>query len=135
MDDLTREKLEIDAFYDMVEKDIAKEKEEQGYVKCECCNMWVEDTTNGVCESCIDDLTNSMTLEDTIEYAKHCNKDDFFILMTEYIFDKETAANTLAEMAIAIKFLYKEKYKKQIKEFIDNDIYHFLDYLKKKGEI
>lgn len=103
--------------------------------KCNYCNEEFEEeelNCYGLCEECEKRILESTSLEEVIEYAKHCNKEDLFVLMTEYIFTKEEVIEILIEKA---KECDPVMHKKNIVEFLDNDAYDYYDYLEKKGEI
>lgn len=112
-----------------------KEYEEEK-VECRCCHeKFDEDELNsyGLCDECCKYLVESMTLEDTIEYAKTDKyNDSLFVLLTEYIFSKEQVKEMLLKEA---RKLDEKVYKKELVDFLMNDDYDLFDYLDKKGEI
>ena len=99
-----------------------------------CEKHFEEDELNcyGLCEECEKRVLEDTSLDEVIEYAKHCNKEDLFVLMTEYIFTKEQAIEILIKEA---KKCDEKLHKKNIVEFLENDVYDYYDYLEKKGEI
>lgn len=98
--------------------------------KCKACEMWCEDTTNGICANCIDGILHTMTINDTIEYSE--NNEDEFILFTQYLFNESQVIEILKDH---IKTCKEEIFEKSKIKYLENDIYHLLDYLDGRGEI
>lgn len=130
MEEVKNEIYEQDVLEAVIEEKRIADMERQGYVKCDECNCWVEDTTNGICESCIDDIIEKMTIDETIKYAE--NNEDEFVLFTEYFFSKEQVIEILKDhlQSCDEKMLQREK-----RDYLENDIYHLLDYLQRGGKI
>lgn len=135
MEDIKREIYEMDAIDEKIA--IAKQErmEAQGMAKCNICDCWVyeEDLTNGICESCIDNIVADTTLEDVIEYASTLEEADELALYTQYLFNARQVIEILKKHAREIKssFLFK----KDIKDFIECDTGHYIDYLDERGEL
>lgn len=106
--------------------------------KCEICDMWCEDTTNGICESCVDDIIEKTTLEGIIEYASTLDRtyeDSEFVLYTQYLFTRDQVIEILKREARNAYDIDVRVFDNEIKEFIENDTGHYLDYLESRGKI
>lgn len=135
MEDIKQEIYEQDAIDEKIAIAEQKRMEAQDMKKCSECGYWVyeEDLYNGLCENCIDDIVESATLEDVIEYASTLSEEDELDLYTQYLFNTRQVIEILKEHARAIKsdFLFK----KEIVSYIECDVGHYIDYLESKGEI
>lgn len=123
----------MDAIEEREAKAFDKRMENKGYSKCKKCGYWVEDTTNKLCESCIDEILDEVTLDEVLEYAAAYNDD--FVLLTEYLFTKEQAKQLLKAYAKDALKLDANIFRKDIKEYIENDISHYLDHMEKRSEL
>lgn len=133
MEDIKREIYEQDAIEEKQEQAYIERMESKSYMKCSKCDKWVTDTTFGVCDSCINEIIDDTTLEDVIEYASTLDTDNELVLYTEYLFTKEQAIEILKEYARNTE--PKGLFKKDIKEYIENDTYDYIEYLDKKGDL
>ena len=110
--------------------------------KCKVCEMWCEDTTNGICESCIDEILDTVTLDDAIEYASTLDRtyeDSELVFYTQYLFSRDEVIEILKQRIMEMKEINYEMtsriFKKSIVDFINTDTGHYLDYLENRGEI
>lgn len=106
--------------------------------KCKVCEMWCEDTTNDICESCIDGILDTVTLEDAIEYASTLDRtyeDNELVFYTKYLFSRNDVIDILKREALEAYDLDSRVFDNEIKEFINTDTGHYLDYLEKRGEL
>jgi len=135
MEDIKKEIYEQDAIDEKIAIATQAQMEAQGMKKCKICDCWVyeEDLTNGICQSCIDDIISGTTAEEVIEYAE--KNDDLFVLLTQYLFSEEEVIDELEEMAVEGDRTDHSWFERNIKEYIDNDVSHYLDYLEAKGEL
>lgn len=140
--DIQREKDEMDAIEAREAELLNEQIEAQGFVKCKACEHWTHKDylLNGVCGSCIDDIFDTVTLEDAFEYASALYNSEDIVdneleLYTEYLFTREEAIEILKREAREAVKINKNTFDKEIKDFINNDTYHYLDYLKEKGEL
>lgn len=140
--DIQREKDEMDAIEAREAEALNDKMRAQGYEKCKVCEHWVEeeDLTHGICESCIDNIVDSATLEDVMDYASTLyNSEDIvdneLVLYTQYLFDRKDVIELLKKTA---KQAYKHLptlLKREIREYIENDTGDYLDYLEEKGAL
>lgn len=135
MEDIKKEIYEQDAIEAKQAELYQEQMEAQGMTKCKICDCWVytEDLTNGICQSCVDDIVADTTLDDVIEYASTLNEKDELALYTEYLFNPRQAIEILKAHARNIKadFLFKQ----EIINYINIDTGHYLDYLDEKGAL
>jgi hypothetical protein len=106
--------------------------------KCKVCEMWCEDTTNGICESCIDGILDTVTLDDAIEYASTLDntyEDNELIFYTQNLFNRDEVIEILKREALKAYDLDNRIFDNEIKEFINTDTGHYLDYLENRGEL
>lgn len=134
MDQIRREELEADAIDAMMFARESERMEAAGYEKCKVCDCYVLDTTCGVCESCIDEIIADTTLEEIFDYASTLDEKDELALYTEYLFTREDVIYLLKDYARKTPN-NKIIFKKGIKEYIENDVSHYLDYLEEKGDL
>lgn len=137
---MVNEKYEMDAKEAMIQEakeygGFEKTMEAKGYKKCDMCNYWVleEDLTFGICDSCVDNIITKTTLSEAIEYAD--KTDDLYTFVTDYLFNAEQIKSILVQEAKKALEVDKSIFSKDIKEYIENDVCDYLDYLKEKGEI
>lgn len=135
MIDIQREKDEMDAIEAKEAEAFNKRMEAQGYEKCKVCEHWCEDLTNGICDSCIDDILDTVTLDDVIEYASTLEERDELALYTQYLYNTRHAIHILKEEAMHTEMIGFNNFKREIKSYIDNDIGRYLDYLEEKGAL
>lgn len=133
MEDIKREIYEMDAIEAKEAEALNNRMIEKGYEKCDRCDHWVSSTTNGLCDSCIDERIADTTVEEVIEYAE--KNDDLFILLTQYLYNEEQAVEILKECAIEAAKTIPTLFKNDIKEYIDNDVSHYIEYLDEKGDL
>lgn len=142
MEDIKREIYEQDA----IEEKIAIAEEEnmksQGMKKCKECLCWVyeEDLYNGICSSCIDDIVYDTTPEEVMEYASTVydpnDKDDNeLILYTDYLFSRDELLTILKRAVKDACILDKSMFRDGIRNYIECDTGHYIDYLDAKGAI
>lgn len=134
MDQIRREELESDAIDAMIEADRIAQLENSGYEKCERCDCYVVETTNGICDGCIDEIIEDTTLEDVIEYAATLEEDNELAFYTDYLFTKEQVISILQREARNAVTVNSRVFNDEIKSYIDCDVYDYIDYLSKKGD-
>ena len=134
MDQIRREDMEMDAIDAMMEADRIAQLENAGYERCKRCDCYVVETTNGVCEGCIDEIMEDTTLEDVIEYAATLEEDNELALYTDYLFTKEQLIAILKREARSAVTINSRIFDDGIKNYIDCDVYDYIDYLSKKGD-
>lgn len=123
----TKEAMAADAFDNKMKA--------KGYKKCDTCEHWVleEDLLHGICESCIDDIITKTTLEQTIEYAD--KRDDLYTFLTDYLYDEKLVKQLLVDAARYALNLNKSIFSRDIKQYLENDIDDYLNYLEEKGAL
>lgn len=104
-------------------------------IKCEICEHWSDDVINGICVSCIDGVLDTVTLDDVIAYVSTLDEKEELVFYTQYLFNRDDAIEILQREAKNVCKLDSRIFEDEIKEFINNDTYHYLDYLKEKGEL
>lgn len=110
---------------------------------CEECESILTDDEKGstLCKEC---LFKRVDYEIGYDYIK--NNDDLPMFMFEYIFDVKTPEEINKLLMNEIEMMFQRKkvedflYNKplllnKIKEYIENDLWHFCDYLKEKGVV
>lgn len=141
MENLKREIYEIDAIEEMQEQAYRHRMESQGKVQCKSCEEWEheEDLTEGLCESCVNDIIAGTTLEDVMEYASTLDEDDELALYTDYLLSKRKTIWVLKSYYNEITMLdrthFRQFFKKRIEDYIKQDTSHYIEYLDKKGSI
>jgi hypothetical protein len=140
--DIQREKNELDAADAKAEAAFETLKQSQGMKKCSECECWVneEDLVCGICESCVDDIITRTTVDQVADYAstlydKHSKEDTELLLYTDYLFTREEAIEILKKAAKEAEALCKVFVNKRIREYIENDIEDYVEYLDKKGGV
>ena len=135
MDNIKAEIYEMDAIDEKMAIAEQKRMEAQGKVKCTRCYEWEqeEDLYNGICESCINEIVNDITLDDVFEYASTLNEEDEKSLYLEYLFNKEQVFEILRKYAK--ETVPPGRFNNSIKEYIKCDTGHYIDYLEMKGGI
>ena len=140
--DIQREKNELDAADAKTETLHDKILKAQGYVKCSECAIWAneEDLICGLCEDCVDDIITRTTVEQVADYAstlydKHSKEDTELLLYTDYLFTREEAIEILKNAANDAEVYGKVFIRKGIREYIENDIEDYIEYLNEKGAL
>lgn len=140
MEDIKREIYEQDAIDEKIAIAEQERMEARGMVKCKKCDCWVyeDELYNGLCNSCIDERVDDTTLEEVFEYAStlydaNDKVDNELTLYTEYLFTREQAIEILKEYARNTE--PKGIFKNDIKDYIENDTSHYIDYLEEKGDL
>ena len=133
--EIKREEYEQDAIEARMLEGYEVDMEAKGYEKCKWCDEWVykEDSQNGLCEACIDDFLENVTLKEVMEYASTLDEESEYVLYTQYLFNSRQVIEILKKEAsnIASDFLFR----KEITNYIANDIGHYLDYLEEKEDL
>lgn len=99
-------------------------------VKCPLCGDWVApDECEGVHEDCYKEACHD--LEKVIKYAEQGESEDLFILLTEYVFDKEDVVQILLKQA---KYEYKvpilkERIDKELENYTNDNIGDFANWI------
>ena len=140
--DMQREKDELDAADARAEAAFETLKQSQGMKKCSECECWVneEDLVCGICESCVDDIITKTTVDQVADYAAKfydaCEPiDNELILYTDYLFTRKEAIEILKKAAKEAEALSKVFVSKRIREYIENDIEDYIEYLDEKGAL
>lgn len=135
MIDIKNEIYEMDAREAMAEDAFNNKMKAQGYKKCDKCEHWVleEDLLHGICESCVDDIITNTTLKQAIDYADKI--DDLYTFVTDYLYNNEIVKEILIAEAIKALEVNKSIFSRDIKEYIENDIDDYLNYLEEKGAL
>lgn len=114
----------------------------QGKSQCSYCDGWEyeEDLICGICESCVDDIITKTTVDQVADYAstlydKHSKEDTELLLYTDYLFTREEAIEILKKAAKEAEALSKVFVNKRIREYIENDIEDYIEYLDEKGAL
>ncbi len=133
--DIQREKNEIDAADAKAEAAFETLKQSQGMKKCSECECWVneEDLVCGICESCVDDIITRTTVDQVADYAATLY--DTLVLYTDYLFTREEAIEILKKAAKEAEALNRVFVGKCIREYIENDIEDYIEYLDEKGAL
>lgn len=99
-------------------------------VKCPICGDWVDpDECDGAHKDCYEKASHD--LETVVKYAQNGDPDDLFILLTEYIFDKDSVVQILLKQArkeYEVPIL-KERMNKQLQNFTYGDISGFAEWV------
>lgn len=142
MIDIQREKNELDAAEAKVEWYQEMLMTTKGKKKCSECGCWVyeEDLTCGLCEDCVDNIITKTTVDQVADYAatlydKHSKEDTELLLYTDYLFTREEAIEILKNAANDAEVYGKVFIRKGIREYIENDIEDYIEYLDKKGAL
>ena len=135
MNDIKRETLEMDEKEAKAAEDFDNKMRGQGYEKCKVCEHWCEDLTNGICDSCIDDIVDSETLEGVFEYANTLGEEDELVLYTQYLFSRNDVIEILKREALEAYDLDSRVFDNEIREYITNNTGYYLDYLEEKGAL
>ena len=132
---MINEIYEMDAKEAMAADAFDNKMKKQGYKKCDKCEHWVleEDLLHGICESCVDDIITNTTLEQAIDYADKI--DDLYTFLTEYLYNKELVEQILIDAARSAIKCNESIFSRDIKEYIENDIDDYLNYLEEKGAL
>lgn len=146
MEDIKQEIYEQDAIDEKIAIAEQKRMEAQDMKKCSECGYWVyeEDLYNGLCENCIDDIVAGTTPEEVIEYARVTHEqelktgldyDSELQLYTEYLFTRDEVLEILKQAVKDACKVNKNIFKNSIKNYIECDVGHYIDYLDAKGAI
>lgn len=132
------EEREIERIESKIAEDYENKKKAEGLVRCTECDEWVEeeDLEHGLCEQCVDDIIYNAKLEDVIDYAStiECDTEDSeMVFYTNYLFTRDQVIEILKKEALRIKSDYL--FRKELTNYINNDVSDYLDYLESKGEL
>lgn len=140
--DYERELIELEMQEKRENEAFANYMKAQGKAQCSYCDGWEyeEDLICGVCESCVDDIITKTTVDQVADYAstlydKHSKEDTELLLYTDYLFTREEAIEILKKAAKEAEALSKVFVNKRIREYIENDIEDYIEYLDEKGDL
>lgn len=129
------EEREIERIESKIAEDYENKMRSKGLIRCNECDEWVEeeDLRYGLCEQCIKDIIENVSIKEVTEYASTLDEKNELILYTEYLFNPKQAIEILKREALSINsdFLFR----KEITNYINEDAGHYLDYLESRGKL
>lgn len=132
------EEREIERIESKIAEDYENKMLARGLVICKECDEWVEEEnlSHGLCEQCVKDIVENSKLEEVIDYVKQLEvpgEDSEMVFYTQYLFTRDQVIEILEREAMSIKadFLFR----KELTNYINNDVSDYLDYLESKGEL